>query len=148
MKVTSLRFSNVYGPHSHRKGSAVAHFFRRILDRRPITVFGDGLQERDFIFVDDLCRGIVQAIDADAEGVFQLGSGSPTSINALLEEMRRTIGPDWWPTVNYEAARAGEVKRTYCNIAKSQRAFDFRPATTLADGLSATWQWFLAHAPR
>lgn len=148
MKVTSLRFSNVYGPHSHRKGSAVAHFFRQILNRRPITIFGDGLQERDFIYVDDLCRGIVQAIEADAEGVFQLGSGRPTSINALIEEMRRIMEPAWWPTVRYEAARNGEIKRTYCDIAKSQRTFDFRPATTLADGLSATWQWFLAHAPR
>lgn len=148
MKVTALRFSNVYGPHSHRKGSAVAHFFREILARRPITVFGDGLQVRDFIFVDDLCRGILQAIDADAEGVFQLGSGRPTTINALLEEMRRTVGPAWWPTIHYEAARTGEIKRTYCDIAKSQRAFDFRPATSLADGLAETWRWFLTHAPR
>jgi UDP-glucose 4-epimerase len=148
MKVTSLRFSNVYGPHSYRKGSAVAHFFRQILDRQPITIFGDGLQERDFVYVDDLCRGILQAIEAEAEGVFQLGSGRPTSINALLEEMRRIVGPAWSPTVRYEAARTGEIKRTYCDITKSQRTFDFRPATPLADGLSATWQWFLAHAPR
>jgi UDP-glucose 4-epimerase len=148
MQVMSLRFSNVYGPLSHRKGSAVAHFFRQILDRRIITVFGDGLQVRDFVFVDDLCLGILQAIDSDAHGVFQLGSGRPTSINELLEEMRGTVGPAWWPEVRYEAARAGEVKRTYCDITKSQRAFDFHPATKLPDGLSATWQWFLDHAPR
>ena len=148
MKVTSLRFSNVYGPHSYRKGSAIAHFFKQILERRPITVFGDGLQVRDFIYVDDLCRGILQAIDADAEGVFQLGSGRPTAINTLLEEMRRTVGPAWWPAVDYQPARTGEIKRTYCDIAKSRRTFDFRPDTTLADGLSTTWQWFLAHAPR
>ena len=62
MQVTALRFSNVYGPRSYRKGSAVAHFFKQVLDGKPITVYGDGTQVRDLVFVGDLCRGILQAL--------------------------------------------------------------------------------------
>jgi UDP-glucose 4-epimerase len=144
MQVTALRFSNVYGPRSYRKGSAVAHFFKQVLDGKPITVYGDGSQVRDFVFVGDLCRGILQAIDADVSGVFQLGSGRPTSINELLVEMKRVVGAARWPEVRYADWRAGEVRRTYCDITRARRGFDFEPATPLADGLEATWRWFLS----
>ena len=148
MQVLMLRFSNVYGPMSYRKSSAVAHFFAHVLNREPITVYGDGSQVRDFVFVSDLCRGVLQAIDADASGVFQLGSGQPTTINELLEQMRLVVGPDRWPAVRYAPWRAGEVKRTYCDVSKAARTFGFRPSTPLADGLRATWQGFLSRYAR
>jgi UDP-glucose 4-epimerase len=144
MQVTALRFSNVYGPRSYRKGSAVAHFFKQVLDGKPITVYGDGSQIRDFVFVGDLCRGILQALDADVSGVFQLGSGKPTSINELLVEMKQVVGPERWPDVHYADWRAGEVRRTYCDIAKARDGFKFDPATPLSAGLEKTWQWFLS----
>jgi UDP-glucose 4-epimerase len=144
MQVTALRFSNVYGPRSYRKGSAVAHFFKQVLDGKPITVYGDGSQIRDFVFVGDLCRGILQALDAEVSGVFQLGSGKPTSINELLVEMKRVVGADRWPAVHYADWRAGEVRRTYCDVAKARQAFKFEPSTSLSAGLEKTWQWFLS----
>lgn len=144
MQVTALRFSNVYGPRSYRKGSAVAHFFKQILDGQPITVYGDGGQVRDFVFVADLCQGIMQAIDAEVSGVFQLGSGKPTTINELLGAMKQVVGADRWPEVKYADWRAGEVRKTYCDISKAHQAFAFQPATVLSDGLDATWQWFLS----
>ncbi len=143
MQVTALRFSNVYGPRSYRKGSAVAHFFKQVLDGNPITVYGDGSQVRDFVFVADLCRGILQAIDANVSGAFQLGSGQPTSINELLVEMKRVVGANRWSEVHFADWRAGEVRQTYCDITKARQAFDFDPATPLEKGLEATWQWFL-----
>jgi UDP-glucose 4-epimerase len=79
IRTSALRFSNVYGPHSRLKGSAVALFFRQILARQPITVYGDGSQARDFVYVDDLCDGILQAMEASASGIFHLGSGKPTT---------------------------------------------------------------------
>lgn len=145
MQVTALRFSNVYGPRSYRKGSAVAHFFKQALDGKPITVYGDGSQVRDFVYVVDLCKGILKAVDADVSGVFQLGSGRPTSINELIGEMKRVVGPERWPEVRYEDWRAGEVRRTYCKIDKAKAAFGFAPETPLASGLEATWSWFGSH---
>jgi len=144
MQVTALRFSNVYGPRSYRKGSAVAHFFKQALDGKPITVYGDGSQVRDFVFVADLCRGILQAIDANVSGAFQLGSGKPTTINELLTEMKKVVGTSRWPDVNFADWRAGEVRRTYCDITKARTGFGFEPATPLSQGLEATWQWFLS----
>jgi UDP-glucose 4-epimerase len=144
MQVTALRFSNVYGPRSYRKGSAVAHFFKQVLDGKPITVYGDGSQVRDFVFVADLCQGILQAIDADVSGVFQLGSGKPTTINELLAAMKQVVGQERWPEVRYSDWRSGEVRRTYCDIAKARAAFGFQPSTPLLDGLHATWRWFLS----
>lgn len=143
LQVTVLRFSNVYGPHSHRKGSAVAHFLRRILGRQPITVYGDGGQVRDFVFVGDVCDGILQAIEADASGVFQLGSGRPTSILALLEEIRRVVGPEWPVEVHNAPPRAGEVIKTYCDVSKAHRAFGYTPQVALEAGLPRTWRWLL-----
>lgn len=144
MQVTVLRFSNVYGPRSYRKGSAVAHFFKQVIDRKPITVYGDGSQIRDFVFVGDLCQGILQAVDAEVSGVFQLGSGRPTTINDLLVTMKQVVGADRWPEVRFADWRAGEVRRTYCDISKAQRAFGFQPATPLPGGLEKTWRWFMS----
>lgn len=138
-----LRFANVYGPHSARKGSIVAHLFRQILAGEPITIYGDGSQARDFVYVDDLCDGIVQAMDAKASGIFHLGSGHPTSLTALLDKVARTVGPDWPLDVRYDAWRAGEVWRTHTSIAKAAEAFRYAPRTGLEAGLRATWQWFL-----
>jgi len=143
MAVTTLRFSNVYGPHSHRKASAVAHFFRQILTRQPITVYGDGTQVRDFVFVDDVCDGILQAINADASGTFQLGSGHPTSIRALVDMMRGVVGPDWPFEVHEAPRRAGEVLKTYCDVSKAHRTFGYRPQVALEAGLPRTWRWLL-----
>jgi UDP-glucose 4-epimerase len=145
IRTAALRFSNVYGPHSRLKGSAVAVFFRQILARQPITVYGDGSQARDFVFVEDLCDGLLQALESSATGVFHLGSGQPTSVATLLETMRTVVGPDWPFEVRYAPWRTGEVIRTYSDIRKAAHTFDYRPKVTLGEGLVRTWRWFLDH---
>lgn len=144
LKALSLRFSNVYGPRSFHKGSVVAAFFKAILKGQPITVYGDGSQVRDYVFVEDLCRGIEAGMTSGQSGAIQLGSGRPTKINELLDAMREVVAPRLLD-VRYESFRAGEVLATYCDIAKARRELSFEPSTTLRDGLSRTWEWFLAH---
>lgn len=138
-----MRFANVYGPFSTRKGSIIAHLFRQVLAGEAITIYGDGSQARDFVFVDDLCDGIVQAMDAKASGIFHLGSGSPTTLTELLDMVGRIIGPEWPFEIRYADWRAGEVRRTHTSIAKAAAAFRYAPKTTLEEGLHATWRWFL-----
>lgn len=138
-----MRFANVYGPYSTLKGSIIAHLFRQVLAREPITIYGDGSQARDFVFVDDLCDGILQAMEVKASGIFHLGSGSPTSLTELLDKVGRVIGPDWPLEVRYAPWRMGEVRRTHTSIAKAAGAFRYSPKTGLEAGLEATWQWFL-----
>jgi len=142
MQSASLRFSNVYGPGSFHKGSVVAHYLKLLLNGDELVVFGDGSQVRDFLFVGDLVRGIRAAIETGVTGVFQLGSGRPTSVNELIEAIGRTVSGDADVRVRYAPFRPGEVHTTWCDISKARRTFGFEPATSLEDGLRTTWTWF------
>ncbi len=143
----SLRFSNIFGPRSYHKGSVVAHFFKAILNHLPITVYGDGSQIRDYLFVGDLVIGITKAMDGGVNGVFQLGSGRPVTLNQLIDTMRQVVGSDYPLDVRYADFRPGEIRETWCDISKSRNGLGFSPDTSLFDGLSQTWTWFReAHA--
>lgn len=141
-KCAALRFSNVYGPRSLHKGSVVALFFRQILRGEEITVFGDGEQIRDYVYAIDLINGIVAALEAEVTGVFQLGTGIPTSLNQLIAEIREVVGPLGDFRVNYVDKRDGEIVNTYCNISKAKDAFGYAVPTPLREGLTDTWSWF------
>lgn len=144
MQAASLRFSNVYGPRSFHKGSVVAAFYKQILAGKPLMVYGDGSQIRDFIFVEDLCKGIEQALQKpDVTGIFQLGTGIPTSVSTLIDTMRQVIGDTHPIDVVYEDFRSGELRATYCDISKARRSLDFNPSTSLKEGLKPSWDWFL-----
>lgn len=138
-----LRFSNVYGPRSYHKGSVVAAFIKRILKGEPLVVYGDGSQTRDFIYINDLCEGIRLAIEHKRGGVFQLGTGVPTSVNDLLKLIRELVGGRYSYSVLYERFRKGEILHTHCDITKAKKELGFEPVTTLSEGLKETWEWFL-----
>ncbi|MFZ2446376.1 MAG: SDR family NAD(P)-dependent oxidoreductase [Syntrophobacteraceae bacterium] len=140
----SLRFSNIYGPFSYHKGSVVAKFFRQIQMGKPLTIYGDGGQTRDFLFVGDLCRGIARALEAPLPfgQPIQLGSGKERSVNELVTIMRRVVGEKDFPPVEFAPSRAGEVLRNFVSTARAEKYLDFSPATELQTGLEATWAWF------
>jgi UDP-glucose 4-epimerase len=141
---TSLRFSNVYGPRSYHKGSVVAAFFKNILRGEELVVYGDGEQTRDYVFAEDLCQGIAIALTGGRSGVFQLGTGFATSLNDLIDGMRRIVEPNFPVRVRYEDYRSGEIKHTWCDISKARRELGYNPPTHVVDGLRRTWDWFLA----
>ena len=139
---TSMRFSNVYGPRSYHKGSVVAHFFKQILARKDLVIYGDGSQTRDYVFVGDICEGILLAMRSERTGVFQLGTGVPTTLDALIAMMRAVVGDAWAVSVRHEPFRAGELHHTWCNIAKARCELGYEPRMALRDGLARTWEWF------
>lgn len=144
LKTIALRFSNVYGPYSYHKASVVAKFFRQLQIGEPLTVFGDGEQTRDFLFVEDLCQAIVTALEAELPfgQAIQLGSGREISINQLVVLMRQVAEEDAFPTVKYAPSRPGEVLRNYVSIARAGKYLGFSPVTDLQTGLQKTWEWF------
>jgi UDP-glucose 4-epimerase len=144
----ALRFSNVYGPRSFHKGSVVAAFFKAYLAGQRIAVYGDGEQTRDFIYVGDLTGVIIAALGSQVSGVFQLGSGRETSVNALLKAMSKAVGEDLSKRVDYQPARKGEIIRTYCDISLARKELGFAPVTDFATGLAATWAWFQSQMAR
>lgn len=142
LPTASLRFSNVYGPFSIHKGSVVAHFFRQIRAGEELVIYGDGSQQRDYVYSADLAEGIRVAIESEKSGAFQLGTGVPTDLNTLVELMSDVVGSDYDVNVRYEAFRAGEIANTYCDISKAQRELGYNPTTLVKNGLESTWAWF------
>lgn len=136
----ALRFSNVYGPGSAHKKSAVASFLRAALERRPLVVYGDGEQSRDFIYVGDLCTGIEQALMAAVGvGVCNLASGTSVSINGLVEYVRIVMREHGVSVeVEHEQAKPGEVRSSRVDISKARALLGFNPKKSLLDGLRQT----------
>jgi UDP-glucose 4-epimerase len=144
LNTVALRFSNVYGPYSYHKGSAVAQFFRNLIHQEPIVVYGDGKQTRDFVYVGDLVQAILLADEVNAPGeVFQIASGRETSVLELLKTMQEVI-PEAKFDVHHEPPRAGEITRNYAKIEKARRMLGYDPKTRLDEGIKTTWQWFLS----
>ncbi len=144
LKTVPLRFSNIYGPFSYHKGSVIAKFCRQIQARRELTIYGDGEQTRDFLFVEDLCRAILRAIQVEVPfgQPIQLGTGRETSINTLVHLLHQVVGEEHFPPVTYASERPGEVRRNYVDISRAGKYLDFTPTTDLLTGLNKTWEWF------
>lgn len=146
MRCASLRFSNVYGPRSWRKGSVVALFIRRILRGEPLVIYGDGSQTRDYVHARDLADGIIAALESEATGVFQLGTGVPTALNDLVALLREISGRDI--AVEHRPVRAGEVVHSWCDIARARGRLGYSPPTELCEGIEETWRWFVDNRAR
>jgi UDP-glucose 4-epimerase len=137
---TVLRFSNVYGPFSYHKGSVVAAFCKRALAGEPLIVYGDGTQTRDYVYVEDLCRGIAAAVVAGGSGVVaHLGSGTETSVLEVARLVADRLGG---ATIEHRPARVGDVERSTADISTARARFGFAPQVSLEDGLDRTVRWF------
>ena len=151
----SLRYANVYGPRQdpHGEAGVVAIFCNRILTGQPLTVFGDGSQTRDYVFVKDVARANLAAATRDlpapgrldARG-FNVGTGIETSVVALAEALQRSAGSN--VPLAFAPARPGEQQRSAVNIEKAQRELGWRPTVELHDGLEETFAFFAARFGR
>lgn len=140
---TCLRFSNVYGPFSDRKQSIVASCFNSILKNQRLSIFGDGSQTRDFVYVSDICKAIDLALlGRGGYQVYQLGSGVETSVNELVRIVQEIVNEEGQLLVNYEEKRQGEVARNFADISHATAGLGFEPEVELTEGLRETWRWF------
>ncbi len=141
---TALRYGNVYGPRQNPHGEAgvVAIFCNRILDGKSITIFGDGAQTRDYVFVEDVVRANAAALDKRLVGGFNVGQGRETDVNMLAHALLKAS-----PTkveIIYAAARPGEQKRSVIDPAKLTKASGWTAQISVEEGLAKTFQWFAA----
>ena len=134
----ALRFANVYGPRQLAKleGGVVAIFTDRLRAGAGVTIYGDGEQTRDYVYVGDVVAAVLAALGRDG-GVFNVGTGTETSVNELFEACRRVAGVEAEAT--HAPARAGEVIRSVLDVSRAERELGWRPQTSLADGLAKTW---------
>ena len=146
LAATALRFTNVYGPYSYHKGSVVALFMKQIMDGKPIVIYGDGGQTRDFLYIDDLCGAVLAVVEQKPVGeLFQLGTGTETSVAELVDHLIELF-PDRKIDIRYEPARAGEIARSFSDISKARAGIGYNPVIGLADGLARTRDWFVGAA--
>jgi UDP-glucose 4-epimerase len=132
-----LRFGNVFGPRQEAslEGGVVSIFLERMRSSEPTTIFGDGGQTRDFVFVGDVVDALVAAVGHDG-GVFNIGTGCETSVLDLHGACAAVAGSDARP--RFEPARLGEVRRSVLDVSRAERELGWRAATSLDDGLRAT----------
>ena len=143
LPVTALRYYNVYGPRQRPDSdyaAAIPIFVRQLASGEPITIYGDGKQSRDFIFVKDVVRANLLAAESDAAGeAFNICSGRETNLLNLLEELSK-ISPHQ-PEVHFTSPRPGDIYRSAGSPEKAARALGFRAETALAIGLAQTVEW-------
>ncbi|MFH1523505.1 MAG: SDR family oxidoreductase [Chloroflexota bacterium] len=143
LPVVALRYFNVYGPRQRPDSdyaAAIPIFVRHLVAGEPITIYGDGKQSRDFIFVKDVVRANLMVAESDAAGeAFNICTGKETTLFDLLEELSE-LSPHQ-PEVRFEAPRPGDIYRSSGNPQKAATSFGFRAQTSLADGLAQTAEW-------
>jgi UDP-glucose 4-epimerase len=144
-----LALANVYGPRQDPFGEAgvVAIFARRLIGGEPVTIYGDGHQTRDFVYVDDVVDAFCRAKDpAAASGlVVNVGTGIETSVNELSAAMARLTGSPSEPI--HAPARSGELARSALDPRLAGTELGWKPATALEEGLAATLDWFRSLPP-
>ena len=141
---TTLRYGNVYGPRQdpHGEAGVVAIFTERMLQGRPCTIYGDGLQARDFIFVGDIVRANVQALERASGAAINIGAGVPTTVNEVFAALASAA--DYGADAVYEAARPGEIYRIYLDVERAAELLDWRPEVSFVEGIERTVRAFTA----
>lgn len=146
LKTIILRFANLYGPFSAHKRGAVTTFIKNILRDEPIVIYGDGTASRDFLHIDDLCKGITRALQTNLDGgtVLHLASGQEVTISNLAQTIIKAAGRSDHP-IEYRSARSGEVYRNFATYDRAAKALNFKPKIGLQAGLGMTWDWYVEH---
>ncbi|TWO66154.1 SDR family NAD(P)-dependent oxidoreductase [Caenimonas sedimenti] len=133
-----MRYFNVYGPaqdpHSPYAG-VISKFAAALLEGRPLQVYGDGLQTRDFVYVEDVARANVQALESGVSGVVNVGQGHSITVRQLIDEMSRAF--DRPATLNQRPAVLGDILHSATRIDLARDLLAWQPTTPLADGLAA-----------
>ena len=136
-----LRYFNVYGPNQNIKYSPVIPvFIRKALNNENITIYGDGKQTRDFIYIGDVNRANIIAMETEASGVFNIGSGKSINIENLAKLIIKLTGSE--SKIVYEEPREGDIIDSVANIEKANKILGFEPKYSLEEGVKETISWF------
>lgn len=142
LRYTALRYANVYGPRQDPFGEAgvITIFVERMLDGRPVTIYDDGEQTRDFVYVGDVASANLQALDQGDDAIYNIGTGHASTINQLFRTLRELAGYPHAP--QYAPARPGDIRHSVLDATRAVRELDWQPATSLEEGLIQTIEFF------
>ena len=134
----ALRYFTVYGP-AGRPDMSVFRFIRAIAEGDPITVYGDGTQQRDFTYVDDIARGTMAALGVTGFETINLGFGSPVVLNDVIRLIEGEIGKE--ANIKHEERHAADPLVTWANIGRAREVLGWTPTVGIEEGISRTVEW-------
>lgn len=146
LEFVALALANVYGPRQdpHGEAGVVAIFAERLLAGEPATIFGDGEQTRDFVYVDDVVDAFVRSATRGGGLVCNIGTGQETSVNELYREMAVQAGCE--PRAVYAPLRPGELARNSLDVTRAEIQLGWRPWTELGAGAAAVLEFMRGRA--
>jgi UDP-glucuronate 4-epimerase len=144
LRVVSLRFFTVYGPRQ-RPDLAIHAFTRKMVEGRPLTIFGDGTQARDYTYCDDIIAGVLSAIEWSATApfkveTFNLGGSRSIPTEAMVTEIAQALGVR--PKIEWAPMQPGDVQRTAADITKAHAVLGYQPQTSFPEGVRHFVHWF------
>jgi UDP-glucose 4-epimerase len=147
LETVRLRFFNIFGPRQRADSpysGVIALFSAALSAGRPPTVYGDGLQSRDFTYVTDVVQALTRAAAAPGVSgqVYNIGTGRGVSVLELLAALNRQLGTDIAP--RHAPPRAGDVRHSRADITRARRDLGYEPAVSFEDGLAQTLRWYRA----
>ena len=142
LNYTVLRYPNVYGPREdpHGEAGVVAIFTGQMLRDEPVTINGDGTQERDFVYVSDCAQANLLALQMEKNGIFNLGSARGTSVNQIFGTLQEITHYGHRPS--FGPAKLGETYRIYLDATKAGQELGWQPTISLEEGLERTVDFF------
>ncbi|MGD0842500.1 MAG: SDR family oxidoreductase [Candidatus Acidiferrales bacterium] len=147
LETVSLRYFNVFGPRQDAGSpysGVLSVFCTALRDGAPVTVYGDGEQSRDFIYVENVVQANLRACEApQASGlVFNVGTGNSYTLNQTLKLLEKISGRS--ASAQYAPPRAGDIRDSQADIALAGQKLGYEPTVGFEDGLRRTWEWFKA----
>jgi nucleoside-diphosphate-sugar epimerase len=139
LDVSIVRYFTVYGP-AGRPDMSVFRFIRRIAEGEPIAVFGDGSQQRDFTYVDDIARGTIAALRPLGYEVINLGGDRPVRLSAIIREIGELLGKE--VRIERREPHPADVSITWADVDKAKRLLGWSPEVPVEEGLRRSVQWY------
>ena len=136
-----LRYPNVFGPRQNPQGEAGVNaiFIGLMLAGKTPTIFGDGEQLRDYVFISDIVQANLKALERGDNQIVNIGSGRGTSVNDIYRTLCKIF--KWNQSANYEAARPGEIQKVYLDAGKAAQVLGWQPEIPFEEGLRRTVVW-------
>jgi nucleoside-diphosphate-sugar epimerase len=141
LDVTVLRYFTVYGP-AGRPDMSLFRFIQWISEDRPVRLYGDGLQERDFTYCDDIVEGTIAAARPLGFEIINLGSDQPASMLDVIQRLEELVGRP--ARLEIGEAAPGDVRATWADVSRARALLAWSPRTRLEDGLARSVEWYRA----
>jgi UDP-glucose 4-epimerase len=145
LETVRVRFFNIFGPRQRPDSpysGVIALFVAALTEGRTPTVFGDGLQSRDFTYVADAVQALIKAAEAPGVSgrVYNIGTGTSVTLLDLIAQLNRLLGTDCRP--QHGPARAGDIRHSRADIRRARTDLGYEPAVSLEEGLRQTLRWY------